>query len=328
MKSLIRHVSIPALSGLFLLALTGQALAECPPGYPEGLPCPMEPWESVGMEHLDRISRLERLSDESDAFQYFTETITAAEHGLADFPADIPVLRVVADQDAFFDTASDKIRPEADKMLNIIAASLNLEPPDVTLFVAGHTDSRGTVEDNAELGLRRAQSVATSLIQRGIKQASIYRISFGEAVPLASNDTTAGQAANRRVEFLFSARPAAIVSLLERQKVVLCAEHASDELGDCRIGITFDANRVQVTADGERKLAELEDRRERLKLNPPATEVEVEIERKAIEAEQERIPVVISVEKIEVTITSNPEKGVTERIPVKITANPELEEAE
>ena len=285
-----------------LLFLGGELRAECVASLTDGLPCISEAWELVGQEHLDRIDRLNRLSEDDVAFRFSTDVVTQEEHGLQAFPADIPVLRVVADQDIFFDTGSDTIRPEALKLLDIIADSLKREPPDVSLFVAGHTDARGSDDYNMDLGLRRAQSVAAALVRRGIYQAEIFRLSFGEATPIASNDTVAGRARNRRVEFLFAAKTAAIVTVLERQHVEVCAEKYQDEFGRCRLPITFEATRVEVPVSAQSEVVLLDEQIRAIEDDNRLTSVEVEEHRQEIEVRRERIPIQFAPVKIPITI--------------------------
>lgn len=305
---------------LFAIAIllglgAGMARAECPPGYPEGLPCPISPAESVPLEHGDRVERLKRLSQGQAGFEFHTTMIGQAEHGMPDYPVDIPVLRVVADQDLFFDSASDDIRREAEPMLDIIAESLRREPPDVSLFVAGHTDSRGDEDYNQELGLRRAHAVAAALVRRGIYQATVYRVSFGEAVPIDSNQTSQGRARNRRVEFLFGAQPKAVVNFLERQKIQLCVERNDDRMDDdCRIPISFGAERIIVDPRYDAKVARLDEQERKLVMNPPSDPIELEARREMLRIERERIPVVISTERIAITITPDPGTAVENSI--------------
>ena len=66
--------------------------------------------------------------------------------------------------------------------------------------VYGHTDSTGSDAYNQTLSERRAVSVADYLAGRGVQPARIGTRGFGESQPIASNDTDAGRAANRRVE--------------------------------------------------------------------------------------------------------------------------------
>jgi outer membrane protein OmpA-like peptidoglycan-associated protein len=77
-----------------------------------------------------------------------------------------------------------------------------------TLLVAGHTDSSGSDSYNYDLSVKRANSVANYLKQRGIDPARLVVRGYGEAMPIASNDTEAGRAQNRRVELLIQPKPA------------------------------------------------------------------------------------------------------------------------
>lgn len=66
--------------------------------------------------------------------------------------------------------------------------------------VAGHTDSTGSDQYNQQLSERRASSVANYLVGQGITQQRLMTVGAGEAHPVASNDSEAGRAQNRRVE--------------------------------------------------------------------------------------------------------------------------------
>lgn len=176
----------------------------------------------------------------------------------------------------------------------------------MTLFVAGHTGSRGDPDYNLELGLRRAQAVATALVRRGIYQAEVYRVSFGELVPLADNDTARGRARNRRVEFLFGARPQALVKLLERQEIQLCAQKVDDRMDDnCRIPISFDAQKVEVSAEHQAEIASINRETEALKLDSRTSRADMARKREDIALRRERIPVILDRTRIKITLTPN-----------------------
>ena len=66
--------------------------------------------------------------------------------------------------------------------------------------IVGHTDSTGSLQLNQDLSNRRAQSVASYLIANGVAPARISSYGAGPSQPIASNDTAAGRAQNRRVE--------------------------------------------------------------------------------------------------------------------------------
>ncbi len=66
--------------------------------------------------------------------------------------------------------------------------------------VAGHTDSTGSASYNLGLSERRAASVAAYLRSRRVMSQRLIIVGAGEAHPVATNNTEAGQAQNRRVE--------------------------------------------------------------------------------------------------------------------------------
>lgn len=90
----------------------------------------------------------------------------------------------------------------AAKVENIISAIK--EEDKVTIKIYTHTDSRGSDSYNLNLSKRRAKALKQTLIDKGISGADIVAIGMGEKHPVADNETKAGQAINRRGEFIFS----------------------------------------------------------------------------------------------------------------------------
>lgn len=84
------------------------------------------------------------------------------------------------------------------------AAQRLLDCGDIAVMVEGHTDSIGSERDNAELSAARAASVADALKARGVPASRLSARGLGEAEPVATNDTAAGRALNRRIEILLS----------------------------------------------------------------------------------------------------------------------------
>jgi outer membrane protein OmpA-like peptidoglycan-associated protein len=84
----------------------------------------------------------------------------------------------------FFNTSSANIRQEDFKRL-ALAARIIRDNPKEKYFVVGHADSRGTIEDNAELAKRRAQSAINYLVEAfGIDANRLEVVSKGETNPL------------------------------------------------------------------------------------------------------------------------------------------------
>lgn len=77
--------------------------------------------------------------------------------------------------------------------------------PDTNINIYGHTDSKGTDAYNQGLSERRAASVKNYLISKGVVSSRMFTMGVGEKEPVATNDTEAGRAQNRRVEFAITA---------------------------------------------------------------------------------------------------------------------------
>lgn len=92
----------------------------------------------------------------------------------------------------------------AKESLNELVTILN-KYPDTNIEIQGHTDNTGTDSYNQGLSERRATAVANYIKAKNINSGRISIKGFGEASPKYTNDTEAGRAQNRRVEFLITA---------------------------------------------------------------------------------------------------------------------------
>jgi len=72
--------------------------------------------------------------------------------------------------------------------------------------IVGHTDSKGDDEDNMKLSKQRAESVRNYLVSQGVDRRKMVTTGMGATMPIASNDTKEGRAANRRVQILVLGR--------------------------------------------------------------------------------------------------------------------------
>jgi OOP family OmpA-OmpF porin len=101
-----------------------------------------------------------------------------------------------------FDVNSDKIKPESYGSLKEIA-DLMKEYTDLKVKIVGHTDADGKDADNLELSKKRAAAVKETLAKDfGIDESRMETDGKGEGEPIDKNDTPAGKANNRRVEFI------------------------------------------------------------------------------------------------------------------------------
>ena len=94
---------------------------------------------------------------------------------------------------------SANIDPQFYTVLNDVAGVLR-EYDQTVVEVAGHTDSVGSDEVNQRLSEQRAEAVAQYLVAQGVQRERLITVGGGKRYPIASNDTEAGRAANRRVE--------------------------------------------------------------------------------------------------------------------------------
>jgi outer membrane protein OmpA-like peptidoglycan-associated protein len=110
----------------------------------------------------------------------------------------------VATQGIYFDTGSDRIRPESTPTLKEIAAMLT-EHPDLKLLIEGHTDNVGAATANQTLSEKRAAAVRQVLIDSfGVDADRLTTKGLGATKPVAPNDTPEGRQNNRRVELVRS----------------------------------------------------------------------------------------------------------------------------
>ncbi len=108
-------------------------------------------------------------------------------------------LLVTFDSGLLFDFDSDVVKGAAADNLVTLSNSLK-KYPESELLIVGHTDARGTDAYNMGLSDRRAASARTYLVSQGVDGTRIRTSGRGEAEPVASNETDAGRALNRRVE--------------------------------------------------------------------------------------------------------------------------------
>jgi outer membrane protein OmpA-like peptidoglycan-associated protein len=106
-------------------------------------------------------------------------------------------------ENILFGTDQNALQGSAEAKLKQVSASINKRFSGATIGVYGNTDSTGTEGHNKQLGAQRAEAVKNWLIKNGqIADNKISIHSFGDAKPVASNNTTAGRQQNRNVEIV------------------------------------------------------------------------------------------------------------------------------
>ena len=98
-----------------------------------------------------------------------------------------------------FDSGGSTIDARSAVLLDKLALTARGCPGGV--LIVGHTDNVGEAQNNQRLSEARAAAVREALLQRGLPATRLQTAGFGETRPLADNESAAGRAANRRIDF-------------------------------------------------------------------------------------------------------------------------------
>jgi outer membrane protein OmpA-like peptidoglycan-associated protein len=99
-----------------------------------------------------------------------------------------------------FQSGSATLTEDSMPVIDQLAVDLNI-CPEASVHVEGHTDADGAEDLNLALSVARAEAVVEALIERNVNLERLYAEGYGESVPIATNDTRDGKAANRRIAF-------------------------------------------------------------------------------------------------------------------------------
>ncbi len=116
--------------------------------------------------------------------------------------------------DVLFSSNEASLAPGAARNIDQIASFMK-SYPERNVIVEGHTDSMGDDDYNLDLSRDRAFAVRQALVAQGIPAYRISTQGFGEAVPVASNQSSVGRQQNRRVEIIFPDGPGQLSELAE-----------------------------------------------------------------------------------------------------------------
>jgi outer membrane protein OmpA-like peptidoglycan-associated protein len=108
-------------------------------------------------------------------------------------------IKITFDSGILFDIDRSALRDASRTNLVNLAKILN-KYPDTNVLIEGHTDITGTAEHNLALSKDRAQSVAGYLGAQNVSTPRFSTMGYGAAQPVATNDSTEGRQANRRVD--------------------------------------------------------------------------------------------------------------------------------
>lgn len=104
-----------------------------------------------------------------------------------------------------FETGKATLNAESSNQLGNIAAIMKAYPK-VKVKIGGYTDNVGRAVDNLKLSDARAKNVMAELVKRGVAANRMEAEGYGVQHPVASNDTEAGRAQNRRISMSVRAK--------------------------------------------------------------------------------------------------------------------------
>ena len=135
---------------------------------------------------------------------------------------------IILSEGIFFDHGSADIKPESETVLNelidvftsFLSDADNAKYVD-SIVISGHTDSTGTAETNRTLSTQRANSVLNYMLMGRNARLDPYSqyfcaAGYGATRPVASNETDAGRAANRRIEISMILKDDTVLDIVEQ----------------------------------------------------------------------------------------------------------------
>ena len=177
--------------------------------------CPMEPedrdrWEDAdGCPDLDNdedkiLDKDDECPNDPEVYNEFEDEDGCPDSRPEDDKKVVVVVRrdrVEIKEKVFFAYDSDRILPKSFDLLDNVSRVIKEHQEIPQIVVEGHTDSDGSDTYNKDLSERRAASVKAYMIAAGVNPERLESQGYGEEQPVADNDTDAGKAENRRVEF-------------------------------------------------------------------------------------------------------------------------------
>ncbi|MBK8166737.1 MAG: OmpA family protein [bacterium] len=136
------------------------------------------------------------MDDQAEEIERDLEGATVERHGEG--------IKITFDSGILFAVGKSDLQATARANLTDLAAILN-KYADTEVLIEGHTDATGSDESNLTLSRNRAQSVANYLESLQVAPTRFTIMGYGEAQPIADNESEAGRAANRRVELAIMA---------------------------------------------------------------------------------------------------------------------------
>jgi outer membrane protein OmpA-like peptidoglycan-associated protein len=157
--------------------------------------------ERLGGATAERAALVQRLEAQARVKQQFeqVEKLFGSEEARVFRQGNNVILRLVG---LNFDSGASQIKPGNFDLLGKVEKAIDIVPRS-ELIIEGHTDSHGSDDLNQKLSQNRAESVQQYMINA--MRIPTYRLiatGYGETRPVASNETAAGRARNRRIDIV------------------------------------------------------------------------------------------------------------------------------
>jgi outer membrane protein OmpA-like peptidoglycan-associated protein len=157
--------------------------------------------ERLGGATAERAALIQRLEAQARVKEQFqrVEKMFTSDEARVFRQGDTIILRLVG---LSFDSGASQIRPQNFDLLAKVEKAIDVFPRS-ELIIEGHTDSHGGDDLNQKLSQERAESVRQYMINA--MRIPTYRLiatGYGETRPVASNETEAGRARNRRIDIV------------------------------------------------------------------------------------------------------------------------------
>jgi outer membrane protein OmpA-like peptidoglycan-associated protein len=157
--------------------------------------------ERLGGATAERAALIQRLEAQARVKEQFerVEKMFTSDEARVFRQGDTVILRLVG---LIFDSGASQIKPNNFDLLAKVEKAIDVFPRS-ELIIEGHTDSHGGDEFNQKLSQERAESVQQYMINA--MRIPTYRLiatGYGETRPVASNETEAGRARNRRIDIV------------------------------------------------------------------------------------------------------------------------------
>jgi len=104
-------------------------------------------------------------------------------------------------QDILFDFDSDKVKPQYYSVLDDVIVVLKKNPA-LKIEIRGYADNIGSEKYNQALSKRRARVVKGYMVGKGVEAQKLTAVGYGSKNNIASNETSAGRALNRRIDYI------------------------------------------------------------------------------------------------------------------------------